>query len=169
MQLPAIWHHASAHTHHLHTNAHVMAFHQSTDCVLLFEWWHPTTTLQYVFSLGLIFCLCLLSEWLSFCSQRANLGLGCGHAGERMPLVGSKLLGDAFSHRTGVAAITFAGLRPLVLSTTSIGLGYALMLLTMTFNVGVFCTVVMGMSVGRIYLRAQPLGASSASRGDTEL
>ena len=41
-----------------------MAFSGGHDVVLLFEWWHPTTPFAYALSLGVVFGLCLLQEWL---------------------------------------------------------------------------------------------------------
>ena len=41
-----------------------MAFSSGHDVVLLFEWWHPTTPFAYALSLGVVFGLCLLQEWL---------------------------------------------------------------------------------------------------------
>ena len=40
-----------------------MTFSQSSDVVLLFDWWHPRSGGEYALSLCAIFAICLLQEW----------------------------------------------------------------------------------------------------------
>ncbi|KAL3898000.1 MAG: hypothetical protein SGPRY_012931, partial [Prymnesium sp.] len=112
-----------------------MVFTHSTDCTLLFSWWHPTTLPQYLLSLLAFFCICLVSEWLG-AHSRARL------PAERSPLV--------FSKRTASATTSlYPTLQPLLLDCCSIGTSYASMLLAMSFNIGVFVTVILGLAIGR--------------------
>ena len=121
-----------------------MSFSQSVDCVLLFSWWHPTTLAQYVISLLGVFCLCVFSEWLAAYTRRATPGAGvCHGSSERMPLFASGALKSAP-----------ASARPVLLNACSIALSYMPMLLAMSFNVGVFVSVALGLAVGRVCFSA---------------
>ena len=51
-----------------------MTFSQSSDVVLLFDWWHPRSGGEYALSLCAIFAICLLQEWLV--AQRASATSG---------------------------------------------------------------------------------------------
>ena len=159
-------HEGVSHNHPPHAAHHAMTFHLSTDCVLLFDWWHPTTTLQFTLSLVAIFCLCIFSEWLSAYSHRINLPSSCSHFSERIQLVKPS---SSFVSRPEPALSAFASIRPLALTAASLGLSYGLMLLTMTFNAGIFCTVVIGISMGRVFFRSQQLSPPGASWPSTEL
>jgi hypothetical protein len=156
---------AAAQQHAPHRQAaHSMAFSQSVDCILLFTWWHPTTLATYLLSLIGVFCLCILSEWLSAYSRRASAStaVGCHGSVERMPLFSSGSL-KAQSASSGL----LSGLRPILLNACAVGLSYMPMLLAMSFNVGVFVTVAIGIAVGRVCF--SPAYTSDATRGPVEL
>ena len=144
---------------------HSMAFSQSVDCVLLFSWWHPTTLATYLLSLLGVLCLCILSEWLSAYTRRASssTAVGCHGSVERMPLFSSG------SHKSQSASSGLLnGLRPILLNACAVGLSHMPMLLAMSFNIGVFVTVAIGIAVGRVCFSSSYTGVD-ASRGPVEL
>jgi hypothetical protein len=119
-----------------------MSFVQSCDVVLLFSWWHPTTLPEYTGSLMLIYGACLFQAWLHRRHSRRQAHAEPGGNDHSTPLVG-----------WAATAASAAGWWPSVAvaleEAISIALGFALMLLLMTFNVGVFCTIVLGVLSGR--------------------
>lgn len=128
----------------LHGDA--MVFTYSVDCVLLFSWWHPTTLPQYVLSLLVIFLVSVTSEWCGGYTRRISpFPRNFNAISERRPLVSSL-------NQSLVAA---SKLLPLVLlNISSVALAYVTMLFAMTMNVGVFVTVVIGLSIGRVTFAA---------------
>lgn len=119
-----------------------VSFEHSYDVILLFSWWHPTELPEYAGSLVLIYSACLLQAWLqrrhSHRQARAQPG-GYEHS---TPLVG-------WAATAASAAGWWPSVAVAVEEALSIAFGFALMLILMTFNVGVFCTVVLGVLSGR--------------------
>mmetsp|Transcript_53076 Transcript_53076/g.115862 ORF Transcript_53076/g.115862 Transcript_53076/m.115862 type:complete len:234 (-) Transcript_53076:140-841(-) len=122
-----------------------MTFSQSTDVALLFTWWHPRSLSEYLLSLGIIFCLCLLNEWLI---SKANIYTIKTHleASEREPFIQTQQAPQNLS-RWDSAGRTAA---VLAMHAASTALGLLVMLLAMSFNAGVFCAVVVGVAVGKV-------------------
>ena len=118
-----------------------MTFSQSSDVVLLFDWWHPRSGGEYALSLCAIFAICLLQEWLV--AQRA---VGAAQAASHSsPAESTPLFTEARPppRRTAVMERAIVHL----VYAASVALGFLLMLLVMSFNGGVFLTVVAGLSL----------------------
>ena len=152
-------HHASS-SHQHSGHAHMtMAFSQSSDVVLLFDWWHPTSPLSYLCSLVVVFAACLLSEWL-----RWNDTLTSTDRSEHRPLFGSD--SSAAVSRKPVPSLARQG-HLVGRHVGTIGLNFAIMLLVMTYNAGVFVTVVGGLAVGRVLFARDSAGGAQSARTGT--
>ena len=133
-----------------------MSFSSSCDVVLLFDWWHPRTQGAYVLSLCVIFALCLLQEWLV--ASRALMtqpppAHGSG-SGEDAPL---------FKAWRPSPRRTAAMERTLLTANyaASVALGFAIMLLVMSFNWGVFLTVIAGLATGHALFMPRRVAGSA--------
>ena len=123
----------------------------SWDVGLLFSWWHPTTPATYAISLAIIFTLAVASDVLSARAALAAPPLLRSH--------GSAVDEDASSDtplydsvRASSTPWLTGSVRACGLHAASISLNFALMLLVMTFNIGVCAAVVGGLAVGRTLL-----------------
>ena len=109
---------------------------------LLLPFWHPTNALEYIVSLLIIAAIGVVAEYCASLSRTAAA----------LPKVttlddpAKRRLFEENSRRSEPQRITCLSL---LLNTTSITLNFVLMLLTMTFNVGVIASVVFGLAVGR--------------------
>ena len=119
----------------------------STDCgPLLFPWWHPKTPGSYWLSLGALLVLGALSEWLA---ARARVGAAQSSVS---PDELTRICDEDMARSKPAPGRTrnLAGdLREGMLHFVSIAMNYCLMLLTMTFNVGVCVAVVLGITISR--------------------
>ena len=138
----------------------------SWDVGLLFSWWHPTTPATYAISLAIIFTLAVASDVLSARAALAAPPLLRSH--------GSAVDEDASSDtplydsvRASSTPWLTGSVRACGLHAASISLNFALMLLVMTFNIGVCAAVVGGLAVGRTLLahsrRLRPTPRPSAA------
>lgn len=118
-----------------------MTFSQSTDVVLLFDWWHPRSGGEYALSLCVIFLICLLQEWLV--AQRA---IQARVAGNSSPAESTPLFTEARPPPRRVVMLEHLTVH--LVYAGSVALGFLLMLLVMSFNGGVFLTVVAGLGTG---------------------
>jgi len=138
-----------------------MVFEHGYDVVLLFPWWHPHTPLEYAGSLLLLYGACLLQAWLQHRREKRQARAQSGAAHEaRTPLV----------RGAGPTPATMLGGMALALleEAFSIALGFALMLVLMTFNTGVFCTVVLGVLSGKVLSRHAAPGVGGAAGGTSK-
>mmetsp|Transcript_3740 Transcript_3740/g.8064 ORF Transcript_3740/g.8064 Transcript_3740/m.8064 type:complete len:221 (-) Transcript_3740:182-844(-) len=142
---------ASALSEHAHagSHSHNSFFSQNYDVILLFEWWHPRVPLGYMLSLLVIFLLCILAEWLSW-RLRESEHLSRGVTSESVPLTFRCVEADAEMRGVQVRAQIVKGARRFWMRACSVALSFMVMLLVMTMNTGVFCTVVVGISTGRL-------------------
>ena len=133
-----------------------MTFSQSSDVVLLFDWWHPRSGGEYALSLCAIFAICLLQEWLV--AQRA-VRAAAQAAGHSSPAESTPLFTEARPppRRTAVMERAIVHL----VYAASVALGFLLMLLVMSFNGGVFLTVVAGLSTGHMLFMPARAAASA--------
>ena len=133
-----------------------MTFSQSSDVVLLFDWWHPRSGGEYALSLCAIFAICLLQEWLV--AQRA---VGAAQAaGHSSPAESTPLWDEERRAPPRHTAVMERAIVHLVYSG-SVALGFLLMLLVMSFNGGVFLTVVAGLSTGHALFMPARAAASA--------
>lgn len=114
-----------------------MTFTFSTDPgPLLFSFWHPTTVVAYAFSLVVVFALGVCSEWLSAHARHAH------HATATAEI--TRICDD-----NPAARRSKPWMQSLAMHALSISLNLSLMLLAMTFNVGVFAAAVFGVAFAR--------------------
>lgn len=139
-----------------------MWFQTTTHVTLWFKSWHITSPLWYAMSCFGLFILCIAQEGLgrwritypqttksrSKSVESAGAGLQ-----EQESLITSRQARDSTSH---------------ILLTLGYGANvatsYLLMLAVMTFNVGYFITVVLGLMVGHFLLFSPALDSSSSGR-----
>jgi len=133
-----------------------MTFSQSSDVVLLFDWWHPRSGGEYALSLCAIFAICLLQEWLV--AQRAIRAAQA--AGHSSPAESTPLWDEERRAPPRHTAVMERAIVHLVYAG-SVALGFLLMLLVMSFNVGVFLTVVAGLSTGHALFMPTRAAASA--------
>ena len=132
-----------------------MTFSQSSDVVLLFDWWHPRSGGEYALSLCAIFAICLLQEWLV--ARRAiRAAQSVGHSS---PAESTPLFTEARPPPRRTAAMERAIVH--LVYAGSVALGFLLMLLVMSFNGGVFLTVVAGLSTGHALFMPARAAASA--------
>ena len=138
-----------------------MAFSSGHDVVLLFEWWHPTTPFAYALSLGVVFGLCLLQEWLLAKKLRRAVPhcKPCEDGGPRSSAATKGESSPLVAPRGTPAPTALRRLGDALLHTASVALGFALMLLVMSFNAGVFATVVAGLGAGHAAFAPRRLAA----------
>ena len=138
-----------------------MAFSGGHDVVLLFEWWHPTTPFAYALSLGVVFGLCLLQEWLLAKKLRRAVPhcKPCEDGGPRSSAATKGESSPLVAPRGTPAPTALRRVGDALLHTASVALGFALMLLVMSFNAGVFATVVAGLGAGHAAFAPRRLAA----------
>ena len=115
---------------------------------LLFSWWHPRSQLAYGLSLLLIFALGASAEWVSAYARRGGHNHGALTTAAVEDELTRMMAHEAHARRKSSRALT-SGLHLVMLNTLSISLHMAVMLLIMSFNVGVFAAIVLGMSLCR--------------------
>ena len=124
----------------------------SWDVGLLFSWWHPTTPATYAISLAIIFTLAVASDVLSARAALAAPPLLRSHGSAVDADEDSSDTPFYDSVRASSAPWLTGSVRACGLHAASISLNFALMLLVMTFNIGVCAAVVGGLAVGRTLL-----------------
>ena len=146
-----------AHDHHMQHHlprGHTAVFSLSTDTgPLLFEWWHPRSLWAYVASLVVVFALSSSAELLhSFCARA-----GCGRApaasipaDELARMYSEDETPQRRRHQHSSLATT---LQEGAIHTLAVTLHFAVMLLAMSFNVGVFAAAVLGVATSRTMTR----------------
>jgi hypothetical protein len=136
--------------------------------LLLFSWWHPSTPATYAISLAIIFTLAAASDVLSARAALAAPPLLRSH-GSAVDADEDASSDTPFydSVRASSAPWITGSVRVFGLHALSISLNFALMLLVMTFNIGVCAAVVGGLAVGRTLLahsrRLRPTPRPSAA------
>ena len=166
---------AQPHAHHFpHHHGHAavaeqqpmhMTFSLTSDCgPLLFSWWHPRSMLSYLMSLGIVFALGAGSEWLSMRARAGPFNPAVAAATDEMarmcdnePATRHQSKQPRSLARTGA------------LHAASIALNMAVMLLAMSFNVGVFVALVLGVAIARTVTSSGRAGEAAAARSGIEL
>ena len=163
--------HAHAHHHHAFlaaeqsTSMH-MTFSFSSDCgPLLFTWWHPRSTLTYFLSLCIIFGLGAASESLATRVRTMSpSNLIVSAAPEEWDSDNEPATRPL--KQPPVPSLVQTG----ALHAASIALNMAVMLLAMSFNVGVFVALVLGVAVARTSITTSGRsGEAAAARSGVEL
>ena len=163
-------------------------FHFSTDCgPLLFDWWHPQSLLGYVVSLVAIFGVGVAAEWLASKSRTRvpappgavmrYMAVDEATQASSQPLCLDGEVTLRSSSKESRLPMTVRLPRGKLLACSwdvafhalAIALHYALMLLAMTFNVGIFAAVVLGLAVGRQRVLLTPGPEAVGGRTPVEL
>ena len=133
------------------TYAGVFSFSIDTGPLLISSW-HPRNSVDYCLSLVLIFALGVASEYCaSLTRMPAELCLHDEDSTKRRLFVD----GDQQQKRPLLS-------HQFLLHVVSISINFCLMLLVMTFNVGVFASVVAGVATGRIVCAGNGGGGGSS-------
>jgi solute carrier family 31 (copper transporter), member 1 len=124
-----------------------MTFWQGQHLQVLWTWWNITTPAQYAGSVIIVILLCILHRFFSFMvGRRSKAPYSSQSSTER-------LLGDAGRpkiprEKVPKAKLVLRSLEVGVYQTLSFALAYLIMLVAMTFNVGMFIAVIVGESLG---------------------
>ncbi|KAI4377511.1 hypothetical protein MLD38_015121 [Melastoma candidum] len=132
-----------------------MTFYWSKEVTLLFSTWTTTTPLNYSLSLLACFLASLLFHLLD--SLRIRLSLSSSPSPSDVnPVTRPLLLGFSRKDWAGVGGnpSKWKPLAESALFGINAGLGYMLMLAVMSFNGGVFLSVVAGLSLGYLFFRS---------------
>jgi copper transporter 1 len=156
-----------------------MFFHSGFADYVLFESWVPRNALQYWLTLFVCFVAASLYEALQvFISIRETKWILSGYSKTEVldhafGGLGNEKLSSSVSPMShlcglsmGIDGVRIASVRGIfrILSTT---LGYGLMLLAMTFNVGIFLSIILGFGVGTfIFVPVLKLGYSNNAIND---
>ncbi|KAI4380300.1 hypothetical protein MLD38_006506 [Melastoma candidum] len=134
-----------------------MTFYWSKEVTLLFSTWTTTTTLSYSLSLLACFLSSLLFHLLDSLRIRLSLSSSSSPSPSDVdPVTRPLLLGFSRKDWAGAGGNP-SKWKPLVESALfgiNAGLGYMLMLAVMSFNGGVFLSVVAGLSIGYLFFRS---------------
>ncbi|KAL3899979.1 MAG: hypothetical protein SGCHY_001658 [Lobulomycetales sp.] len=120
-----------------------MFFHTGINEFVLFRNWIPRTELQYWGTMAVLFILSIFYEFLNVYQTIFQATGNLNPAAVVFPLsVPVKNCSGTGSKGYSVIMVRF------VMKFVSATLGYALMLVTMTFNVGLYFSVVLGLAIG---------------------
>ena len=121
-----------------------MSFSFSADSgPLLFSWWHPRSASEYFLSLVVVLLIGACAEWVSTRARpRPTLSATASDELTRLHV------DESPARRRPPRAM----LREGAMHTLSVALHFAIMLLAMTFNAGVFAAVVLGVAMARTAL-----------------
>lgn len=134
-----------------------MTFYWSKEVKLLFDSWHTTTLTSYTITLLACFIVSVFSQFMHAWRLKIKLAtiaaepskLSCGKPTMETPILSSKL-GFGMNNKKVSLGEVFGG----VLFGVNSAIGYLLMLGVMSFNVGVFVSVILGLSVGYVMFRS---------------
>eukprot|EP00357_Protocruzia_adherens_P037361 CAMPEP_0115013542 /NCGR_PEP_ID=MMETSP0216-20121206/25480_1 /TAXON_ID=223996 /ORGANISM="Protocruzia adherens, Strain Boccale" /LENGTH=170 /DNA_ID=CAMNT_0002382981 /DNA_START=90 /DNA_END=602 /DNA_ORIENTATION=+ len=134
-----------------------MTFKASTEVTLLFDGLKTETTGQYVAALIVIFFICVVFQYamslVSLISRKIYSTFG-----RHSQLTDGWKEGQTLTTKDAVPTkvIVFVKLLTAVFYTGIFMLAYGIMLLAMTFNVGVFLTMCAGLAVGHVLFQDSP-------------
>lgn len=129
-----------------------MYFHTGIVDYILFKGWVARTDLQYVGSMVAIVLMAIVYEALqsfrAYLEWRWNSVLAASN-GEKLPLVGES---NSINGEYTVAPFIFSvDVTRALLHTVEVALGYFLMLIAMTYNMGLFLAVLVGFFLGNLF------------------
>lgn len=135
-----------------------MYFTASTHVTLWLKQWHTHTSVWYAVSLLGLLALALIQEFLSsyragFARRLQKTGALEGSTSAEIPLTGS-----SFRAASGLRSVLT------VLYGLNVAISYLLMLAVMTYNVGYFVIIVVGLAVGHFLFfgPASPMASADA-------
>jgi len=166
---PDHWHGAAA--------AHASTFSMSEDVYILFDWWHATGSAGYACSLAAVYAACVAHELL-LARRRASLRAAgtssapcssrmlaaCDAAEEILVVALGWGLPAVKPRRCASSVCRLAAARTSLSTPTSPVCRFAIMLVLMTFNGGIFCVVTLGVASGRRITRRAAAGRGASQR-----
>jgi copper transporter 1 len=120
-----------------------MFFHQTLKDYVLFKFWVPRSIIQYVFTCVLVFILAVLHEFMA-----AGRNILETRWKEQNRSEEDEISLTEVSQPTFILALSA---RRGVYHFIEMTLGYSLMLIAMTFNVGIFLSVMLGFGFGKFF------------------
>lgn len=156
-----------------------MTFHQTTHVTLLFGWWKASGFGSYLFMLAAVFGLALLYEWALLARRRrrqaallkgagefrytsvATSGSGGSSSSLSAPVPAASTQGSTNAQPSGSGSMAARDTIGAVMYAATQALGFVLMLATMTYNVGIFLSVVAGLGVGHLLWGHLPGGGDT--------
>mmetsp|Transcript_3853 Transcript_3853/g.10642 ORF Transcript_3853/g.10642 Transcript_3853/m.10642 type:complete len:175 (-) Transcript_3853:97-621(-) len=126
-----------------------MYFYSSTTVTVLFSWWTTVNWWQYLLTLIFWFLAAIFYEWLAHFAKMQDLKVKVASESPtgKSYDVNSRLDGYA-DKRARIQAAFSARVIPSLLYTVRIFLSYMLMLVSMTYNVGLVAAIVLGAGAG---------------------
>jgi solute carrier family 31 (copper transporter), member 1 len=124
-----------------------MVFWQGHDLQVLWNWWNITTDAQYAGSVIIVILLCILHRFFSFLVGRRSKA---PFSSQDSAVSLLEEAGRTKTRREKVpkAKLILRSLEVGVYQTLSFTMAYLVMLIAMTFNVGMFVAVITGESLG---------------------
>ena len=151
-------------------------FHWNVDDCILFKTWCPQNGIEFVLSCTALFSLCLVREFLLYVQKYFEISMLCDkrlmfwpsmkkyHKARKMApvmLPNEELMRNNLQFASSISLRSKIGLRIIdcILYGLTLILGYCMMLVVMTFNVGLIISIVTGYCCGRfiLYKRTQLL------------
>eukprot|EP00897_Mesotaenium_endlicherianum_P005506 jgi/Mesen1/4984/ME000248S04268 len=143
--------------HHMH-----MSFYWSEKATILFDQWTTQSMASYWAAMLLTFLFCILHEWLT--TSRVRVA-----APARTPLMKDEMVERSDSEQGPMPLLSdgqapVSGIRragATLLYGLNAASSYIIMLIIMTFNMGLFFSVVLGLSTGFFLFGFSRVGSSS--------
>ncbi|KAH7853112.1 hypothetical protein Vadar_033422 [Vaccinium darrowii] len=136
-----------------------MTLYWGTDLTLLFDWWTTSSWPTYSLSLLACFLFALLYQFLESLRRSPILTTTVVDRPSQPPP--SSIATPLLSKSTGRTTHSLRRLAHAALFGVNAAIGYALMLAVMSFNGGVFLSVVLGIFVGYYLFRCGDLESQS--------
>lgn len=152
--------------HSSSTVGHGVFFTTSENTIVLFEGWETTNYGEYIGTCLFVIFLGIFLEWLTTFRElypRSFSSAG-GYFGAATPNAAAAAAGDG--HDAKPAGFSVQHLVKTILYMFGVTIAYFLMLIAMTFNVGLFISAVLGLTIG--YFIFGPIRARCGSVKSTE-
>jgi len=126
-----------------------MSLYWSTNVTIVFPWWNTTTILEYVVSCIALVALSTLYEWLSTCKYNIAFRMA------KEPAINGEnehLLHNGNFKRPPFLNVTHSKLT--ALHVIQLTLSYFIMLVIMTYNIGLIISAIAGYGIGFYFFGA---------------